>query len=77
MINKVIIFFLKAYQILVSPMLGSNCRYNPTCSNYSIECFKKLPVFHAFWYSLKRILKCNAFFNGGDDPAPSLIEKHP
>lgn len=64
------VFAIKIYQKMISPLLGSNCRYYPTCSNYALDCFEKLPIHLAIWYSFLRIMKCNQFFSGGHDPVP-------
>jgi len=59
------------YKKIISPLIPARCRFYPTCSSYCLECLDKLPIHLALWYSTKRILKCNAFFEGGVDPVPS------
>ncbi|MCK6593816.1 MAG: membrane protein insertion efficiency factor YidD [Bacteriovoracaceae bacterium] len=61
---------IRFYQYFISPMLGPNCRFYPTCSQYSYQCFEKLPIHRAIWYSGKRICKCHPFHPGGVDPVP-------
>ena len=60
MINKFIalpfIIFIKFYQLIISPLLGSNCRYLPTCSEYAIESIKRFGLLKGFYFSIKRIL---------------------
>ncbi len=63
-------FLIRAYQILISPFLGNNCRFAPTCSQYARECFKKFSFPRALWYSSRRICKCHPFHPGGYDPVP-------
>lgn len=70
LLNKVFIFFIKFYQNFISPFLGPKCRYYPTCSHYSLECFKRFSFPVALWYSSKRICKCNPLFPGGVDLVP-------
>ncbi|MBC99699.1 MAG: membrane protein insertion efficiency factor YidD [Halobacteriovoraceae bacterium] len=65
-----LLFFIKTYQYLLSPFLGRNCRFSPTCSCYAKECLEHFPAHKALWYSLVRILKCNPFHSGGFDPIP-------
>lgn len=65
-----IIFLLKSYQRLISPYIGYNCKFIPTCSRYSISVFKKYGVIKGFYLSLIRICKCNPFGKGGFDPVP-------
>ena len=70
MINKPFIYLIKFYQFFISPMLGNNCRFNPSCSQYSIECFNHYHMPKAFWFSLVRVSKCHPFHKGGNDPIP-------
>jgi len=70
MFSKIVILIIKIYQYTISPLLGPRCRFNPTCSNYVIDSFKKHNIFRAFSLSLKRILKCHPWGKSGDDPVP-------
>ena len=70
-----LIFIIKAYQFFLSPILKANCRYLPSCSEYSIIAFKKYGLVKGFYYSLKRILKCHPFGGNGHDPVPKKINK--
>lgn len=66
-----LIKIIKFYQILISPHLGSNCKFSPTCSNYAIEALRKHGLIKGFYLSLIRILKCNPWSkNCGSDPVP-------
>lgn len=73
-INKLLafpfIYLIKFYRFFISPMLGSNCRYSPTCSEYGLIALKKYGVFKGIYLTTKRIIKCNSLFNGGYDPVP-------
>ena len=62
---------IKFYQNFISPLIPARCRFYPTCSTYCYECFDKLPIHRALWYSVIRILKCNPLFKGGVDHVPS------
>lgn len=66
--KKIMIFLVKFYQRNISPMLGSHCRYTPTCSQYSVEAFEKYGFLKGLFLSIKRILRCNPLFKGGYDP---------
>ncbi len=66
--KKIMIMLVKFYQRNISPLLGPNCRYAPTCSQYSIEAFEKYGFFKGLYLSVKRILRCNPFVKGGYDP---------
>ena len=74
MINKILtypfIIIIKFYQSFISPLIGSNCRYTPTCSTYSIDSLKKHGLIKGMFLSIKRISKCNSLFKGGYDPVP-------
>ena len=70
-----LIFIIKAYQFFLSPILKANCRYLPSCSEYSIIAFKKYGLVKGFYYSLKRMLKCHPFGGSGYDPVPKKINK--
>lgn len=72
--RKIIIYLLllpiRFYQLAISPMLPSSCRYTPTCSQYSIEAIKKHGPLKGLWLSVKRILSCNPWGGSGYDPVP-------
>lgn len=62
--------FIKLYQVLISPLLGANCRFHPTCSQYGIEAIRKYGPFKGGWLTLKRIGRCNPWGGHGHDPVP-------
>ena len=67
-LTKIMISIIKGYQFLISPLLGNNCRYLPTCSEYSIEALKTFGVIKGSFMSLKRILSCHPIkFLGGSE----------
>ena len=78
-LNKFIITLIKIYKYLISPIFGPGCRYEPTCSNYFIDCIKINGTLKGFPLGIKRILRCHPIkiLNGGEgyDPAPNLKEK--
>ena len=63
-----IILIIRFYQILISPLLGSNCRFLPTCSEYAIESLKTHGLIKGTLISLKRISSCHPFGKKGFDP---------
>jgi len=65
------IWLTKFYQYFLSPLLGSNCRYTPTCSQYTIEALKTHGLFTGGWLAIKRILSCNPWGGSGYDPVPT------
>lgn len=66
--NRCAIAAIRLYQLVLSPYLGGRCRFYPSCSHYAVECFKKFNFFRAFYYTLKRVVKCSPFNSGGYDP---------
>lgn len=68
MINKLAIFLIKLYRILVSPILGNNCKFYPSCSEYAIEAFSKKSFCKSVLLIMKRLIRCNPWSNGGYDP---------
>jgi len=66
--TKLMMVLIRFYQKNISPLLGSNCRYAPTCSQYALQAFEKYGFIKGFYLSVKRILKCNPLFKGGYDP---------
>ncbi|MFT4062650.1 MAG: membrane protein insertion efficiency factor YidD [Edaphocola sp.] len=70
MVKKILIFPIRLYQRFVSPWLGAQCRYAPTCSQYAAEAIEKHGALKGGWLALKRILSCNPFGGHGYDPVP-------
>ena len=74
--QRVIVGLIRAYQLLLSPMLhmlggpGSGCRFQPTCSAYAIEAVRSHGVIRGLWLSVKRILRCHPWGGYGFDPVP-------
>ncbi len=69
-LKSVVILPIKLYQLLISPILGSNCKYQPTCSQYMIGSIEKWGIIHGFFLGIKRILRCHPWSKGGYDPVP-------
>lgn len=66
----IFLLLIRIYQTLISPLLGSSCRFTPTCSQYGIEAIKKHGPFKGGWLTLKRIGKCHPWGSHGHDPVP-------
>lgn len=64
------IFLIKIYQLFISPLLPSSCRFIPTCSAYTKEALEKYGLFKGLWLGLKRISKCHPWGKSGYDPVP-------
>ncbi|MGC4067895.1 MAG: membrane protein insertion efficiency factor YidD [Polyangiaceae bacterium] len=67
---SVLVFFIRLYRMLISPLLGPVCRFHPSCSRYAEDCLLTHGVFLGSWLALKRIGKCHPFHPGGLDPVP-------
>ncbi|MDC3231399.1 membrane protein insertion efficiency factor YidD [Candidatus Pelagibacter sp.] len=73
-ITYILIKLIKIYKYLISPIIGHSCRYLPTCSEYSIEALKTFGLFKGLALSLKRILSCHPWVDGGFDPVKKKIK---
>ena len=67
---KLLQLLIKAYQLLLSPFLGSHCRFTPTCSQYASEAIVRYGALRGSWLAIKRIGRCHPFCDGGYDPVP-------
>jgi len=70
MISKILIFFVKLYQWILSPVLGGHCRFTPSCSYYMIDAINEWGPIKGTWMGLKRIGKCHPWGPHGPDPVP-------
>ena len=62
------ISLIKFYKIFLSPFLGANCRYIPTCSDYAIQAIEQKGIIKGIYISFKRVLRCHPFGGSGYDP---------
>ncbi|MBL4755661.1 MAG: membrane protein insertion efficiency factor YidD [Flavobacteriales bacterium] len=69
-LTKLIMGIIKLYQILISPLYVSTCRYSPTCSAYAQEALLKHGPFKGTYLTVRRILSCHPWGNDGYDPVP-------
>lgn len=70
MVQRLFLRLIRFYQRFISPGLGSNCRFYPTCSQYTYEAIEKYGVVHGGWLGVRRIARCHPFNKGGFDPVP-------
>jgi hypothetical protein len=68
--KQLLILFVRAYQVVLSPHLPAACRYYPSCSHYAIEALQKHGALRGGWLAAKRIGRCHPFRPGGFDPVP-------
>lgn len=65
-----VIFLIRGYQRFISPLLGDRCRFFPSCSQYALVAFQEWGFFVGAWLTLRRLLKCGPWHEGGYDPPP-------
>ncbi len=68
--KKILLFLVRGYQLLLSPVLPPSCRFTPTCSQYSLEAISKYGALKGSWLTIKRVIRCNPWNPGGFDPVP-------
>jgi len=70
LIARAVILLIRGYQVTFSPLLPSACRYQPTCSQYTLEAVERHGALKGSWLGAKRIARCHPFHPGGYDPVP-------
>jgi putative membrane protein insertion efficiency factor len=61
---------IRLYQVTLSPFIGGQCRFSPTCSHYGLEAYRSHGVFRGSFLTVRRVLRCHPFSRGGYDPVP-------
>jgi putative membrane protein insertion efficiency factor len=61
---------IRVYQLTLSPLLGTQCKFQPTCSHYGLGCVRKYGTLRGGLLTTWRILRCSPFTHGGEDPVP-------
>jgi putative membrane protein insertion efficiency factor len=70
LLRGLLIGLVQAYQLIFRPILGSNCRFTPSCSDYALEALREYGAVRGGYLATRRILRCNPWHPGGDDPVP-------
>jgi uncharacterized protein len=68
--------FIRAYQLVLSPLIGPSCRFYPSCSQYGIEAIDTHGALRGTWLTIKRISRCHPWHEGGFDPVPGRCLNH-
>jgi putative membrane protein insertion efficiency factor len=76
MIRKLLIAPIRFYRYFISPWLGYNCRFTPSCSAYAIEALETHGSLCGSWLAFRRIIRCHPWCHGGHDPVPSTPCSH-
>ena len=71
--QKLLITCVRIYRLLLSPWLGSSCRFEPTCSRYALEALQQHGAWHGSGLAARRILRCHPWCAGGHDPVPEHV----
>lgn len=73
--KRIALALIRGYQLFLSPLVGSNCRFYPTCSHYAHEAISRHGMLLGGWLAVKRIGRCHPWAEGGVDPVPELAGK--
>lgn len=74
--RPILIALIRGYRMLVSPMLGSRCRFHPSCSAYAEEAMSRFGVLRGLWLGAGRVARCHPLHPGGFDPVPEPENKN-
>ena len=74
--RTLLIAFVQLYRWFVSPLLGRNCRFYPSCSSYALEALERHGAVHGTWLATRRVCRCHPWNPGGYDPVPDPITEH-
>jgi putative membrane protein insertion efficiency factor len=67
---RALLLGIEAYRLLLAPLLGGHCRYEPSCSRYADEALRRHGAARGAWLAVRRLLRCHPFHRGGYDPVP-------
>jgi putative membrane protein insertion efficiency factor len=69
-VRHVLIWLLRGYRAVISPLYGQVCRYHPSCSAYALEAVTEHGALRGSWYAVRRLARCHPWAAGGYDPIP-------
>ena len=68
--RRLLMALIRGYQLAISPWLGRNCRFVPSCSEYAVEAVERHGALKGGWLAARRVCRCHPFSGGGYDPVP-------
>ena len=68
--KPLLLLLLRGYQYSMRPLLGANCRFYPSCSDYAKDAIERHGALRGLWLSVRRVAKCHPYHPGGFDPVP-------
>ena len=68
--KMLLIGLIRLYRYFISPLLGSRCRFHPSCSEYAVEALQRHGAWRGTWLAMRRLSRCHPWHSGGFDPVP-------
>jgi putative membrane protein insertion efficiency factor len=74
--RRLLIFLISCYKACLSPFLGNNCRFYPSCSDYAQEAIAAHGIIKGSYLAVLRVSRCHPWHEGGEDPVPPCSHSH-
>ena len=72
--QSLLILLIRVYRYVLSPWLGTRCRFEPSCSRYAMQAIQEHGALKGSWLAARRLVRCHPFHPGGLDPVPQRVE---
>lgn len=73
--RRLVASLIAGYQLVISPWLGNNCRFHPSCSTYARTAILRFGVLRGGWMAVRRVARCHPWHEGGVDPVPEVEKR--